>query len=277
MSKFEDEEEQELGKLAIRLENAAVLPMVLKSTLKLNIIDTIFASSGSSEGAFPSYIEIASRLPAKNHDALILPDRMLQLLAGYDILKCSVRTRENGVVERLYGARPICKFLVKNEDGDDVESHNLDHEQCSPCLQRISRPKIVVDVGGGIDVTLIMITSMYSHIKSNNFDLPHVLAHAPSFSAVYNKEDDIATYTIKAIDDPRTLNRTLYIRPPGNVYSFNELVTLWENKIGKTLEKTYVPEEKLLEDIQDAPIPLNVLLAITYATFVKGDQPSGQL
>ncbi|KAK9219866.1 hypothetical protein WN943_008513 [Citrus x changshan-huyou] len=140
MSKFEDEEEQELGKLAIRLENAAVLPMVLKSTLKLNIIDTIFASSGSSEGAFPSYIEIASRLLAKNHDALILPDRMLQLLAGYDILKCS----------------------------------------------RISRPKIVVDVGGGIDVTLIMITSMYSHIKSNNFDLPHVLAHAPSFSGVVN-------------------------------------------------------------------------------------------
>ncbi|ESR47593.1 hypothetical protein CICLE_v10003428mg [Citrus x clementina] len=168
MSKFEDEEEQELGKLAIRLENAAVLPMVLKSTLKLNIIDTIFASSGSSEGAFPSYIEIASRLPAKNHDTLILPDRMLQLLAGYDILKCSVRTRENGVVERLYGARPICKFLVKNEDGGEI--------------QRISRPKIVVDVGGGIDVTLIMITSMYSHIKSNNFDLPHVLAHAPSFS-----------------------------------------------------------------------------------------------
>ncbi|KAH9757350.1 isoflavone reductase [Citrus sinensis] len=68
--------------------------------------------------------------------------------------------------------------------------------------------------------------------------------------AVYNKEDDIATYTINSIDGPRTLNKTLYIRPPGNVYSFNELVTLWENKIGKTLEKTYVAEEKLLKDIQ---------------------------
>ncbi|GAY58516.1 hypothetical protein CUMW_187550 [Citrus unshiu] len=170
MSKFEDEEEQELGKLAIRFANAAVLPMVLKSALELNVIDTNFASSGSSEGAFLSHAEIASKLPAKNHDAPVLPDRMLRLLAGYDILKCSVRTGENGVVERLYGAGPICKFLVKNEDRGDVESHNLDHEQCSPCLQRISRTKIVVDVGGGIDVTLIMITSMYSHIKSINFD-----------------------------------------------------------------------------------------------------------
>ncbi|GAY52015.1 hypothetical protein CUMW_138710 [Citrus unshiu] len=80
---------------------------------------------------------------------------------------------------RAYG---MTSFEYPVIDQNDVESHNLDHEQCSPCLQRISRPKIVVDVGGGIDVTLIMITSMYSHIKSNNFDLPHVLAHAPSFS-----------------------------------------------------------------------------------------------
>ncbi|KAJ4728534.1 putative Isoflavone reductase [Melia azedarach] len=32
--------------------------------------------------------------------------------------------------------------------------------------------------------------------------------------AIYVDEDDIAMYTMKAIDDPRTLNKTLYIRPP---------------------------------------------------------------
>ncbi|MCU5803804.1 NmrA family NAD(P)-binding protein, partial [Clostridioides difficile] len=36
--------------------------------------------------------------------------------------------------------------------------------------------------------------------------------------AVYNKEDDVATFTIKAVDDPRTLNKNLYIQPPGNIY-----------------------------------------------------------
>ena len=32
--------------------------------------------------------------------------------------------------------------------------------------------------------------------------------------------------------------------------TINELIPLWEKKIGKTLEKTYVPKEQLLENIQ---------------------------
>ena len=68
--------------------------------------------------------------------------------------------------------------------------------------------------------------------------------------AVFNKEEDIGTYTIKAVDDPRTLNKILYLRPPKNIYSFNDVVALWEKKIGKTLEKIYVPEDKILRDIE---------------------------
>ena len=89
---------------------------------------------------------------------------------------------------------------------------------------------------------------------------------------VFNQEADIGTYTIKAVDDPRTLNKILYIRPPGNTYSFNELVALWEKKIGKTLEKIYLPEQQILKDIQEAPLPLNIILAINHSIFVKGDQ-----
>lgn len=69
-------------------------------------------------------------------------------------------------------------------------------------------------------------------------------------AAVFNKEDDIATFTIRAVDDPRTLNKILYVRPPKNTYTFNQLAAVWEKKIGKTLEKIYVPEEKVLKDIQ---------------------------
>jgi len=69
-------------------------------------------------------------------------------------------------------------------------------------------------------------------------------------AAIFNAEDDIGTYTIRAVDDPRTLNKIVYLRPPKNIYSYNELVALWEKKIGKTLEKIYVPEEKILKDIQ---------------------------
>ncbi|KAJ6388972.1 hypothetical protein OIU77_027346 [Salix suchowensis] len=62
---------------------------------------------------------------------------------------------------------------------------------------------------------------------------------------VYMDEDDIATYAIKAIDDPRTLNRTLYLRPPENVLSQGQLVEIWERLSGKKLEKIYIPRRRL--------------------------------
>ncbi|KAI4389593.1 hypothetical protein MLD38_001804 [Melastoma candidum] len=88
---------------------------------------------------------------------------------------------------------------------------------------------------------------------------------------VYNKEDDIGTYTVRAVDDPRTLNKILYLKPPKNIYSFNELVALWEKKIGKTLEKIYVPEEQVLKQIEESPMPINIILAVNHSIFVKGD------
>ena len=63
-------------------------------------------------------------------------------------------------------------------------------------------------------------------------------------------EDDIATYTIKAVDDPRTLNKSLKMRPPNNILTLNELVSLWEKKIGNTLERDYTSEDQILKKIQ---------------------------
>ncbi|GLT92104.1 hypothetical protein SLE2022_099600 [Rubroshorea leprosula] len=88
---------------------------------------------------------------------------------------------------------------------------------------------------------------------------------------VYNKKVDIATYTIRAVDDPRTLNKTLHVRPPKNTVSFNEVVAIWEKLIGKTLEKTYTPEEQILKDIQELPFLDSVLLSLNHLHFVKGD------
>ncbi|GAY34463.1 hypothetical protein CUMW_276810, partial [Citrus unshiu] len=124
----------------------------------------------------------------------------------------------------------------------------------------------------------------YTYVESYFFDgyfLPNLLqpgATAPPRDKVvifgdgnpkvYNKEDDIGTYTIKAVDDPRTLNKNLYIQPPGNIYSFNDLVSLWERKIGKTLEREYVSEEQLLKNIQEAAPPHDVILSIYHSAFV---------
>ncbi|KAG6434650.1 hypothetical protein SASPL_106290 [Salvia splendens] len=90
--------------------------------------------------------------------------------------------------------------------------------------------------------------------------------------AVFNAEPDIGTYTIKAAVDPRTLNKIVYIKPAHNIYSFNELAACWEKKIGNTLEKIYVPEDQLLKQIEESPMPVNVILSINHSVFVKGDQ-----
>ncbi|WMV27641.1 hypothetical protein MTR67_021026 [Solanum verrucosum] len=95
--------------------------------------------------------------------------------------------------------------------------------------------------------------------------------------AVFNEEHDIGTYTIKAVDDPRTLNKSLYIRPPKNTLSFNELVAIWEKLIGKTLEKIYVPGEQILKDIGTPVTLINYMLSVNHSTFVNGDHTNFEI
>ncbi|KAK4572799.1 hypothetical protein RGQ29_030998 [Quercus rubra] len=242
----QQKEEEEVGKLAVRLANAAILPMVLKSAMELNLIDII---SEAGTGAFLSPSEIAAKLPTKNQDAPVLLDRMLRLLASYSILKCTLRTRGiDGETERLYGVESICKFLVKNPDGGSVAPLFLLHHdkvlmeswshlndvilgggipfnraygmtafEYSGTDQRYNRVfnqgmsnhttlimkkildvykgfeglKVLVDVGGGIGVTLNIITSKYPQIRGINFDLPHVVSDAPSYPGVEHVGGDM--------------------------------------------------------------------------------------
>lgn len=84
-------------------------------------------------------------------------------------------------------------------------------------------------------------------------------------------EADYGTYTIKAADDPRTLNKILYLRPAANTVTKNELVSLYEKITGKKFERIYETEEQLLKQIQESPIPVNIILSINHAVFIKGD------
>ncbi|KAJ3708904.1 hypothetical protein LUZ61_012609 [Rhynchospora tenuis] len=88
--------------------------------------------------------------------------------------------------------------------------------------------------------------------------------------AIFLDEDDIGTYTIKAVDNPRTLNRILYMRPADNSLSQNELIALWEKKTGKTFERVYLPEEEVVKKILESPFPLNIVLDVCCSAYVKG-------
>jgi hypothetical protein len=89
---------------------------------------------------------------------------------------------------------------------------------------------------------------------------------------IFNSEEDIGTFTIKAVDDPRTLNKQLLIRPEPNIKSMNEVVQLCEKKIGHSLDKTYIPESEVLKQIEEMPFPNNLFLALSYSVLVKGDE-----
>jgi len=69
-------------------------------------------------------------------------------------------------------------------------------------------------------------------------------------AAVFLDEDDITTYAIKTIDDPRTLNKTVYLRPPENILSQRQLVEMWEKLSGKTLEKRSISAEDFLASMK---------------------------
>ncbi|XP_045815596.1 anthranilate N-methyltransferase-like isoform X1 [Trifolium pratense] len=52
------------------------------------------------------------------------------------------------------------------------------------CYKGFRDIKRLVDVGGGLGININMITSKYTHIQGINYDLPHVIQHAPSYPGV---------------------------------------------------------------------------------------------
>lgn len=65
--------------------------------------------------------------------------------------------------------------------------------------------------------------------------------------AAYFVDDiDIGKFTMKVIDDVRTVNKNVHFRPSNNCYSVNELASLWEKKIGRTIPRVTISEDDLL-------------------------------
>ncbi|KAF7809436.1 isoflavone reductase-like protein [Senna tora] len=87
---------------------------------------------------------------------------------------------------------------------------------------------------------------------------------------VYMDEDDIATYTIKTIDDPRTLNKTVYLRPPQNILSQRDLIDKWEKLSGTQLEKSSLSDKDLLASMKDLDYASQVGVGHFYHIFYEG-------
>ncbi|OMO93448.1 NmrA-like protein [Corchorus olitorius] len=87
---------------------------------------------------------------------------------------------------------------------------------------------------------------------------------------VYNDEDDIARYTIKAVEDPRTLNKTIYVRPEDNILTQNQLIQKWEKISGKKLEKISISEQDFLASMKGLDFAGQVGVGHFYHIFYEG-------
>jgi len=73
-----------------------------------------------------------------------------------------------------------------------------------------------------------------------------MIIHAYVHTAYFVTGGDIGKYTIKTVDDIRTLNKAVQFRPPKKFLTLNELAAIWETKIGKSLPRVCISEQDLL-------------------------------
>ncbi|XP_006649776.3 leucoanthocyanidin reductase-like [Oryza brachyantha] len=83
---------------------------------------------------------------------------------------------------------------------------------------------------------------------------------------------DIGKFTIKAAYDARSINKVVHFRPACNLLSTNEMASLWESKIGRTLPRVTLTEDDLIAMAAEDVIPESIVASLTHDIFINGCQ-----
>ncbi|KAJ6873123.1 caffeic acid 3-O-methyltransferase-like [Populus alba x Populus x berolinensis] len=237
------EEERESFTGAMRLVNASVLPLALKTVVDLGVLDVL---SMADPDVGLTAAEISERIPTRNPEAPGMLERILRLLMNEGVVYCSSQLFDEAPMKYRLGR--VGKCFVRDENGvslaplmalahDKVYLETWSHlkdaileggtpfnrahgthlfeysardarfsqvyntamfnhttlvfKKMLESYRGFENLKQVVDVGGGIGVALSLITFKYPFINAINFDLPHVIQHAPPFPGVKHVEGDM--------------------------------------------------------------------------------------
>ena len=107
--------DEEACMYALQLASSSILPMTLKNAIELGLLEVL--QKDPAAALAPE--EVVARLPVAptNPDAATMVDRILRLLASYDVVRCRMEEGKDGRYSRWYSAAPVCKWLTPNEDG----------------------------------------------------------------------------------------------------------------------------------------------------------------
>ncbi|KAF2310415.1 hypothetical protein GH714_009749 [Hevea brasiliensis] len=182
-----------------------------------------------------------------------------------------------GLVQAIKAVGTIKRFLP-SEFGHDVDRA----DPVEPGLQMYNeKRKIRRSIEEyGIPYTYICCNSIASWPYFDNTHPLEVLPPLDKFQiygdgnmkAYFVAGTDIGKFTMKTVDDVRTLNKSVHFRPSCNFYNMNELAALWEKKIGRTLPRATVTEEDLLAAAAENRIPESIVASFTHDIFIKGCQ-----
>ncbi|XP_062116928.1 leucoanthocyanidin reductase-like isoform X2 [Humulus lupulus] len=134
--------------------------------------------------------------------------------------------------------------------------------------------------GAGIPYTYICCNSIAAwpyHDNTHPADvlppLDHFLIYGDgTVKAYFVAGCDIGKFTVKAMNDDRTVNKTVHFRPQGNLFDMNELASMWERKYGRILPRIVMTDDDLLTAAK-----ASVVASFTHDIFIKGCQISYSL
>ncbi|KAF0893260.1 hypothetical protein E2562_023512 [Oryza meyeriana var. granulata] len=98
-----------------------VVPMTLKAVMNLGLLDALI--NAATDGRALTADELAAQLPAVDKaEAAFSVDRMLRLLASFNVVNCSTDTGPGGEALRRYTPAPMCRWFAGNHPQGSLAS-----------------------------------------------------------------------------------------------------------------------------------------------------------
>lgn len=188
-----------------------------------------------------------------------------------------------GILDQLILIRAIeavgtVKRFLPSEFGHDVDRADPAEPGLTMYKEKRKVRRLIEELG--LPYTYICCNSVASWPYFNNIHPSRVLPPVDQFQiygdgtvkAYFVAGTDIGKFTVKSMDDVRTQNKTVHFRPLCNFLNMNELSSLWEKKIRRSLPRITITEEDLLAAAAENCIPASIVASFTHDIFIKGCQ-----